>query len=444
MLTRKIIELFYLFFEGILLFQVAFFGMVYLITRRKDVLYYSLLNLVAAAYFFLNAPGTFLGIDENIVFNSPVYLYVNFAIFLTMIFLHPLFLKQIFSDTLEQYPYVKKVYAFTLYAIPLLYLLFVLIGFLGWKTNIIFYAGHLANGPFCALVLVLNFRQNGYKKLIIYGMLVIFICVISTMALTIRYNAGDNDSILDKYPLAIIKLGMLIDILFFQMALLRRWNEQEKQLDMQRLQSLLSIERLRNKISGELHDNIGSSLSGISMYSHLIRNQMEKGEHEKVKESLLIIQQSSNEMVEKLNDMVWSVTPSQDSLQQVFERLEQYGLEMCKAKNIQFIMHMPVGSGHINFPEEHRYHVYLMAKEAINNAVKYSSASTLKLTVKETPGILEMKISDNGQGFDIKQVEKGNGLNNMEKRMKEIDAGYKLISAPGKGCLIFIQLKISS
>jgi len=153
-----------------------------------------------------------------------------------------------------------------------------------------------------------------------------------------RYNAGSNGSILDRYPLAIIKLGMLIDIMLFQLALLKRWNEQEKQLAIEKILSQLEVEKLRNKISSQLHDDIGSTLSGVSMYSHLTNKQMERGEHEKAKVSLHIIQQSANEMSEKLNDLVWSVNPSQDSLPMMLERLQQYGLDMCSAKNMQFKM----------------------------------------------------------------------------------------------------------
>lgn len=381
MSASRAIELFYLFFEGIMLFQVAFFGMVYLTTKRTDAIYYALLNLVGAAYFFLNAPDTFLGIDEDIVFNAPGYPYANFAILMAMIFMYPVFLKEIFVDTVQQYGYVRKTYTITCFSIPILFLLFVLFTWLGWNSNLIFYSGHLINGPFCFLLLLLNYRQQGYKKLIIYGMIAVFICVNITVALTIRYNAGSNETVFDKYPLAIIKMGMLVDILLFQLALLKRWNEQEKQLAVEKLQSQLKVEKLRNKISGELHDDIGSTLSGVSMYSHLANAQVEKGEQDAAKKSLHIIRHSTDEMLDKLNDLVWSVNPGQDSLQLVFERLQLYGLNMCNAKGIGFKTTISIAS--YNLPVENRYQLYLFCKEAINNSVKYSEASQLTLIAEE-------------------------------------------------------------
>ena len=71
--TVAAIENFYLFFQGILMFQVLFFGALFLLTRRKEILYYSLMIFVTCVYFFLNAPDTFFNIDDNIVFNATWY-----------------------------------------------------------------------------------------------------------------------------------------------------------------------------------------------------------------------------------------------------------------------------------------------------------------------------------------------------------------------------------
>lgn len=441
-MQNRALEIFYLFFQGIMLFQVVFFGMVYFISKRRDVLYYSLLNLISGIYFFLNAPDTFLGIDEDIVFNAPAYLYANFVIFMSMILMYLIFLKEIFNDTLEQYGYVKNTYTVTFYAIPILYLLFVLFTLLGWNSNIIFYGGHLVNGPFCTLILILNLRQQGYKKLIIYGMIIIFICVNITVALTIRYNSGSTATVFDKYPLAIIKIGMLIDILLFQLALLKRWNEQEKQLAVEKAESRLASEQLRNKISGELHDDLGGTLSGINMYSYMINDLLQNGKYEQAMQSVNIIQKSADEMAHNLNDLVWTISPDQDTLQKLIERLEEYAINMASIKNIQVKMNLPVSSDSIHLPVESRRNIYLFCKEAINNAVKYSNATILELIVKEVNSKLEFTVSDNGKGFDAVMVRRGNGLENMQKRADEIGAKLILQSKQDEGSLVSMQIKI--
>lgn len=442
MITSKAVELFYLFFEGIMLFQVVFFGMVYLISRRRDVLYYSLLNLVTAIYFFLNAPDTFLGIDENIVFNSPIYLYVNFALLLTLLFTYLIFLKEFFNDTLEKYWYAKLIYRITSYTIPFLYVLFLLFAFFGWDTNIIFYTAHQINGPFCLVILFLNYKAKGYKSLMVYAMLVTFFCLFLTLVLTIRYNAGDKFTILDRYPLLIVRIGMLIDILLFQLTLLKRWTEQEKQLAVEKLQSQLDAEKLRNKISADLHDDIGSTISGISMYSYMTHSQLQNADYDKAKSSIAIIQKSAGEIVGKLSDLVWAINPNQDSFTKMLEKIEAYGEEMCRTKNIRF----QSSCQNLDLIKEPgmdvRQHLYLLLKEAINNAVKYSAATLIQLETSFVKDVLKINVDDNGKGFDTGIASKGNGLVNMQQRATAIGAACLIRSAPGSGTSLSFQLKI--
>lgn len=202
-------------------------------------------------------------------------------------------------------------------------------------------------------------------------------------------------------------------------------------------------EKIRQGISRDLHDNLGSTLSGIAIYSHMMDNQLKSGNYENAKTSVSVIQRSANEVVGKLSDLVWSANPGQDSLQQLLERLQQYGLDMCSSKNIEFKMENTSSPATFNLPAEQRYYIYLVAKEAINNAVKYSNANLLELKVKEIPGMLEVAIIDNGIGFTMDEIKKGNGLDNMEKRMAEISANYKLDSNPGEGTTVSIQLKFT-
>lgn len=437
------IEQFYILFEGVMLFQVAFFGMAYLLSKRKDVLYYCLLNLFSALYFFLNAPDTFLGIDENIVFNDPRYIYVNFALFMCMFFMYLVFLKEIFSDTLAQYPAVKKIYTITFYSIPALYLLFIIFSAAGWNTNLLFYTGHLINGPFCTLILLLNFKNRGYKKLIIYGMIVIFICVVTTVILTVRYNAGKSSLLLDKYPLAMIKVGMLIDIILFQFVLLKRWQEQENELFVQRLTTELAVEKVKSQISKELHDDVGSTLSGISMYSHMAKEQTAAGNMIASGQTLGVIQQASEEMILKLKDMVWAMQPGNETIGQLTCKINEYAVFITGAKKIVLQTNFLAGAENIKLSAEVMHHVYSIGKEALNNAVKYSGANTISIETDYNTDCFTLRITDSGAGFDREQTTVGNGLLNMEKRAREIDAKLDLLTRPGCGTEWKLQLKIT-
>ncbi|MEO6133321.1 MAG: ATP-binding protein, partial [Saprospiraceae bacterium] len=92
--------------------------------------------------------------------------------------------------------------------------------------------------------------------------------------------------------------------------------------------------------------------------------------------------------------------------------------------------------GHIILPVDSRKNIYLICKESIHNAIKYSQASEISMTVRLKDDLLDISIEDNGLGFDINTIHKGNGLNNMEKRAGELGGRFSLISAPFRGTKI--------
>lgn len=217
--------------------------------------------------------------------------------------------------------------------------------------------------------------------------------------------------------------------------------ESEKMASFNKLQQAMSNERLR--ISRELHDDIGSTLSGIVLYSHLAEDQVHAEQGDKVKNSLNVIQQSANEMVNRLDDLVWAVNPERNSLKDLVQKLEEYAKEMSMAKNIKVQVNIPGSWDQLQLPVESRHNIYLFGKEAINNAVKYSQASLLELSVHHFDHVIEFIINDNGKGFDMATVKKGNGIINMQKRADEAAAILSIQSFPKQGTTISLQFKIT-
>jgi two-component system, NarL family, sensor histidine kinase UhpB len=216
--------------------------------------------------------------------------------------------------------------------------------------------------------------------------------------------------------------------------------KQKAELELQNQQAILK-ERLR--ISSELHDEVGATLSGIAMYSHLTKEQMKRGLSIEIEKSLNVMQESSTQMVDKLSDIVWLINPEQDPLEKLITRLEEYAIQMAAIKDMKVKIHVPEKIADIHLPIEQRRNIYLFCKEAINNAVKYSNATTLELSIKEMDGKLEFSVSDNGQGFDAVMVRRGNGLENMQKRADDIGAKLILQSKLNEGALVSMQCKVS-
>lgn len=214
-----------------------------------------------------------------------------------------------------------------------------------------------------------------------------------------------------------------------------------KSRELKSKQELLN-ERLR--ISRDLHDEVGATLSGIAMYSHLAKEQINDFRLPEVKDSLSIIQQSSGEMVGKLSDIVWLLNPEHDSLQNLVEKLEDYAKQMANIKGTRVKMNVPDKVQDIHLSVEQRRNIYLLCKESINNAVKYSQGTLLEIKVNYFERKLEISIEDNGLGFDMASVKLGNGLENLKKRASTIGADLFILTSPGTGTKIRLEYTCDS
>jgi signal transduction histidine kinase len=202
----------------------------------------------------------------------------------------------------------------------------------------------------------------------------------------------------------------------------------------------LMQERLR--ISRELHDEVGATLSGIAMYSHVAKDQLKHEKHEEAENSLSYMQKSAGEMVNKLSDIVWLINPEQDTILEIIGRLGEYGKQMAGAKNMQMKLDVPSELTGLHIPLEARRNIYLICKEAINNAVKYSLGRVVELKVRMTGSRMLFSVHDDGIGFDARSTKEGNGLVSMQNRAKAIGASYQLTSLSGQGTQVEFQYDI--
>lgn len=201
-----------------------------------------------------------------------------------------------------------------------------------------------------------------------------------------------------------------------------------------RLQKAIELEKMRTRIATDLHDDIGATLSSISMYSDALKNQVkEKLPH--LEPVLNKMGESSREMVTGMSDIVWAINPENDSGQKMVSRMETYATDICAAKNIR--LHFTCDEKIVQqvLPLEIRKNVYLVFKEAVNNAVKYSEAGNLWVSIYYDNGVT-LLVRDDGKGFDETLIRPGNGLKNLQVRAREIGGELHLQSAPGSGTII--------
>lgn len=203
-----------------------------------------------------------------------------------------------------------------------------------------------------------------------------------------------------------------------------------------RIARILLAQRIRNRIATDLHDDIGSSLNSISVYSEIVKRSLSQDNVH----ALSVIEKmgiASRTMIETMNDIVWAIDQKNDDFEQVIQRMKYFAGELLGGKNILLQLDIDDRVRKVRLPMEIRKNFYLIYKEAINNAFKYSDARNVNVSLSLENSELAMIITDDGKGFEPKEKGLGgNGLKNMEVRAKEIGAYLTISSWIGKGSRI--------
>lgn len=223
-----------------------------------------------------------------------------------------------------------------------------------------------------------------------------------------------------------ILISILLAIMGFFIFKRSKQNQQLKEL------------KLRNQIAADLHDEVGSSLSSI----HILSQLAERKETNPASKNILT-KMTTNvyETMERMSDIVWVVKPKINDTQSLQTRMENFIYEICQGKEIECNF-LSDDMAQINLRMDLRKNIYLIFKEAVNNAVKYAETKQLDVTISIKHNLFEMKIKDYGKGFNKDTGNKGNGLENMINRAKEIQAIIKIKSEPKLGTEINLQVQI--
>ncbi len=190
-----------------------------------------------------------------------------------------------------------------------------------------------------------------------------------------------------------------------------------------RVRHLLAVERLRTHIATDLHDDIGSSLTQISLLSEI-------GQRDISRNALGEIAQISRDLAREMSDIVWAVSPRHDRFEALVNRMRRFAGDALPDGQLTFdVSGLPAD---LALPIDYRRPLFLIFKEAVNNVARHSGATTMIVRLAVKGGLLSMMVEDNGAGFNIAVSGSGEGLGNICRRMKEL--GGKAEWNTGNGC----------
>ncbi len=208
-----------------------------------------------------------------------------------------------------------------------------------------------------------------------------------------------------------------------------------------RVNKLLAVEKLRNRVARDLHDDMGSTLSTINILSSMAKSRMGT-DQVKTTEYLGKISDNSQRMMEAMDDIVWSIKPSNDSMQKIAARMREFATSLLEAKNIELDFRMHETVFDVSLGMEGRRDFFLVFKEALNNAAKYSKATMVVVRVGFHNKRLILLVEDNGCGFDAVNADSGNGLGNMQKRAASMRGRLQIQSKPGEGTHVTLNIPV--
>ena len=197
---------------------------------------------------------------------------------------------------------------------------------------------------------------------------------------------------------------------------------------------LRQLQEVRNRIADDLHDDIGSALSSIS-----IMNELAKQKAPEALSLLNAIGENAATIQENMGDIIWTIKSGNDSFGNVLQKMKQFASEILESKNMLLVF--KAGGIDPVLSMQHRKNFYLFFKEVINNAAKHSQASGVSVDIACRDKTVYMDIVDNGKGFDTSINAEGNGMSSLRQRAAELKANFNIVSQPGNGTSVQLIFK---
>lgn len=296
----------------------------------------------------------------------------------------------------------------------------------------------------------LSYRNRLMSYIVMGNISLCLLSILSQAMIMMDIKVTSSASVLNS-ALFYYEAGITIELLFFLFALTYK-NKMEIVLSTQKEEKLkLETERKemekqvavlaakqdeRNRISVDMHDELGSGVTAIRLMSEIVKSKMKDQTLPEIEK----ISNSANELLNKMNTIIWTMTSSNDTVENLVAYIRSYAVEFFENTTIDCYFMMPAAIPPRVINGEKRRNIFLSVKEALNNVLKHSQSSVVKINI-EVGEQLIIEIHDDGIGINLDKLRKfGNGLNNMKKRMASIDGEFTIENRHGTRTTFYLQL----
>ena len=438
-------------FCGLLLMMILFSIANYLLGGSAEFLYYTGYALFLGAMLFTKTYYD-LRINHEVFFMEA---YLDFIMQCTGIAFYMVFMQRFLSTRLK-YPFLNRLYNAGIAGLLLSILLF---SYLYFFTNNFVLLNGVENTTKIVLLgmmivfLIYCIKQWKDKLLryLFWGNLFYFFFAVFSQLIILFGSAFSNLPTVFSSSLFYYELGLFLELLFFLAGLSYKNRRQIIEQTREREQLKMENERKefekqlavvtaqqeeRNRISADMHDELGSGMTHIRLMSELAKSKMKQNIPVEIEK----ISQSADDVLNKMNAIIWSMNSKNDSLGNLISYIRAYSTEYLEGTSVNCKVTIPRDIPEKELSGDKRRNIFLCVKETLNNMLKHSGATGLTIDIL-TEGVLTIRIHDNGKGIDLQKIRQfGNGLQNIKRRMESIGGDFEIKNNNGTETILTLPL----
>jgi signal transduction histidine kinase len=449
--SKKREALFTYIFCGFLLMMVMFSLANYFQGSNREFLYYAGYAILMGLMLF-SKPYYLFKSNEQAFFLEA---YLDFILQCVGICFYLAFMIH-FLETKKNYPFLHRLYSWGIGALFLSMAVYTFLHYAvddyKWENILENYItkGFLLIMVIVFLVYAFNKRKDRLMRYLFWGNL--FYLIFSLISISIIWKIPVFYGPFFSYgSLMPYEIGLLLELLFFLMGLAYKNRHQimEQAAEQERLKLanernelekklavMAAHQEERNRISADMHDELGSGITTIRLMSEIAKNKMKDAAPAEISK----ISNSANELLNRINAIIWSMNSQHDTVDNLVAYIRAFVTEFLDGTSIDFKITTPENIPVIDLTGDKRRNIFLCVKELLNNALKYSKANRLNIDISVDKRLCII-ISDDGIGFDpAKTSQFGNGLKNIARRMQNIGGRFTMHNKGGTESRLEIPL----
>lgn len=437
-------------FAGIMLMMIFYAASEYMQSGKPDFLYYIGYSACISLLLFLKSTLTHVTTSFSFFFES----FLDNILFSVGYIFYIVFHRK-FLETKKNFRALDRFLFWGAVIITVMMILYILFFYLSPDFRI---ANTLEDSTKIVLLLIsigfiikgLSYRNQLMNYIVMGNISLCLLSIISQVMISTNLKVVKGPSVLNL-ALFYYEAGITVELLFFLFALTYK-NKLEIILSIQKEEKLkLEGERKemekqvavlaakqdeRNRISVDMHDELGSGVTAIRLMSEIVKTKMKDDTLPEIDK----ISNSANELLNKMNTIIWTMTSSNDTLENLVAYIRSYAVEFFENTAIDCIFSMPASIPAREISGEKRRNIFLSVKEALNNVAKHSQSTVVRINITIQDRMM-IEIQDDGVGINMEKLRKfGNGLNNMKKRMASINGEFNIENRQGTRTTFYLAL----